>query len=108
MEDLRRRVARRLVELRTARGWSQEELGSHAGLSYKFIGEVERAQKSPSLDSLGRMADGLGVDIIELFGVAASREYPRHVSDPLAVLREARASLDRVLDRADRVSRRRR
>ncbi len=109
MEDLRRRVARRLIDLRTARGWSQEELGAKAGLSYKFIGEVERSQKSPSLDSLGRIAAGLGVDILELFWDAnASRPYPHLPADQLAVVREAVASLERVLARAPQSQRRKR
>lgn len=109
VEDLRRRVARRLIDLRTARGWSQEELGAKAGLSYKFIGEVERSQKSPSLDSLGRIADGLGVDILELFwSEDSARPYPELPADQLAVVREAVASLERVLARAPQSRRRRR
>lgn len=107
VEDLRRRVALRLIELRTARGWSQEELGAKAGLSYKFIGEVERSQKSPSLDSLGRIAEGLGVDIVELFGEGDSAQrYPQLPADQLAVVREAVASLERVLARSRKPGRR--
>lgn len=93
-----------MIELRGARGWSQEELGARSGLSYKFIGEVERGQKSPSLDSLGSIARGLQVDISDLFqGREAGREaYPRLKVDPLVAVREARDSLDRVLADAAR------
>jgi transcriptional regulator with XRE-family HTH domain len=106
VEELRRRVAERLIQLRAQRGWSQEELGARAGLTYKFIGEVERGQKSPSLDSLGRLAKGLGVDIGELMGSPTGREpYPRLGADPMAVVREARDSLDRVLAEAVKVGR---
>jgi transcriptional regulator with XRE-family HTH domain len=91
-------VAERVVALRAARGWSQEELGARAGLTYKFIGEVERGQKSPSLDSLGAIARGFGIDIGELFGDGQAGEaYPPLGEDPLAAVREARDSLDRVL-----------
>lgn len=96
-------MANRLIELRTARGWSQEELGARSGLTYKFIGEVERGQKSPSLDSLGVIAKGFGIDIVELFGTATGRDaYPRLGGDPLVAVREARDSLDRVLVDAGR------
>lgn len=101
MDAVRRRVAERIIELRGQRGWSQEELGARSGLTYKFIGEVERGQKSPSLDSLARLAEGFGLDIVELFGQASGREpYPRLAPDPLVAVREARDSLDRVLARA--------
>ncbi|MBI4680030.1 MAG: helix-turn-helix transcriptional regulator [Nitrospirae bacterium] len=31
--------------------FTQEELGEKAGLSYKFVGEIERGEVNPSLDS---------------------------------------------------------
>jgi transcriptional regulator with XRE-family HTH domain len=107
VDAVRRRVAERIIELRAQRGWSQEELGARSGLTYKFIGEVERGQKSPSLDSLGRLAQGFGLDIAELFGPASGREpYPRLGADPLVAVREARDSLDRVLDKAAKAAKR--
>lgn len=104
VDELRRRVAERLIALRTKRGWSQEELGARAGLTYKFIGEVERGQKSPSLDSLGAIARGFGLDIAELLGRDGEGGYPRLELDPMAAVREARDTLDRVLA-TDRVGR---
>lgn len=107
VDAVRRRVADRIIELRAQRGWSQEELGARSGLTYKFIGEVERGQKSPSLDSLARLAQGFGLDIGELFGPTSGREpYPRLAADPLAAVREARDSLDRVLDKAAKAAKR--
>ncbi len=106
MDELRRRVADRLIQLRAQRGWSQEELGARAGLTYKFIGEVERGQKSPSLDSLGRLAKGLGIDIGELVGLPSGKEpYPQLGTDPMVAVREARDSLDRVLAQAVKAGR---
>lgn len=48
-----------LRTLRRARGLSQERLASASGLSGKFIGEVERGEKSISVDSLARVAQVL-------------------------------------------------
>lgn len=94
--------------MRAERGWSQEELGARSGLTYKFIGEVERGQKSPSLESLGAIARGFGMDIGELLSAGRPREsYPRLGEDPLAAVREARDSLDRVLLQAGKPARRR-
>lgn len=45
--------------LRVDRRLSQSALGRHAGLSGKFIGDVERGAKSISVDNLYRIAEAL-------------------------------------------------
>ena len=101
-------MADRVSTLRAERGWSQEELGARSGLTYKFIGEVERGQKNPSLESLGAIAHGFGMDIADLLSAPRAREsYPHLGEDPLAAVREARDSLDRVLLQAEKPVRRR-
>lgn len=67
MDDLRKDVGRRIRSLRQAGGLTQEELGEKAGLNYKFIGELERGRVNVSLDSLGVIAEALGVRIGDLF-----------------------------------------
>ena len=63
----RQLVGENIRSLRKARGWSQEELGEHAELSYKFIGEIERGAVNPSLDSLAGIAAALNIEISKLF-----------------------------------------
>jgi len=63
---LRQLVGKNIRNLRKARGWSQEELGERADLSYKFVGEVERGSVNPSLESLGGIANALNVEAAEL------------------------------------------
>jgi transcriptional regulator with XRE-family HTH domain len=48
---------------------SQERLGARSGLSGKFIGEVERGEKSISIDSLYRLSVTLGVSLSYLTDV---------------------------------------
>jgi transcriptional regulator with XRE-family HTH domain len=48
---------------------SQERLGKGSGLSGKFIGEVERGEKSISIDSLYRVSVALEVPLRELTDV---------------------------------------
>jgi len=64
---LRSRIGKNIRVLRKVRGWSQEVLGERADLSYKFVGEIERGLVNPSLDSLVKIANVLGVEIAELF-----------------------------------------
>jgi len=61
--------ARFAVNLRSARlehGFSQEELAARAGLHRNYIGSVERNEKNISIDSMERLANVLGVDVLDL------------------------------------------
>jgi transcriptional regulator with XRE-family HTH domain len=59
-------LGRRLRALRTLRGLTQEQLGERAGLSGKFLGQVERGVGNPSLQILVRLAHALEVELWEL------------------------------------------
>jgi transcriptional regulator with XRE-family HTH domain len=54
--------------MRKQRELSQERLGEAAGLSGKFIGEVERGEKSISVDSLHAVASALDSTMADLLG----------------------------------------
>lgn len=51
----------RLVELRRAKGWSQERLALECGLARSYLGGVERGQRNISLKNIYRLADTLGL-----------------------------------------------
>ncbi len=46
---------------------TQEKLGELADLNPKYIGEVERCEKTISVDSLARIAEALKVDLTVFF-----------------------------------------
>jgi transcriptional regulator with XRE-family HTH domain len=50
-------------QLRKTAGFSQDRLGRASDLSGKFIGEVERGEKSISLDNLAHLARALRVPL---------------------------------------------
>lgn len=54
-------------ELRAERGWSQEELSLHSGVHRNYIGGLERAERRPSVETMGKLADALGVKPSEVF-----------------------------------------
>ena len=70
---VRKFLGQRLRELRKERGLSQERLGQGSSLSGKFIGEVERGEKSISIDSLYRVSVALGVSLRQLTDVKPGR-----------------------------------
>jgi len=93
--DLRQLVGRKIRSLRKSHKWSQETLAEFSGLSYKFIGEIERGTVNPSLDTLLSISNALKVEIVVLFS-----------ADPLLVftgsdivnIRSALTSLHEILD----------
>ncbi|MCK9914777.1 helix-turn-helix domain-containing protein [Microbacteriaceae bacterium K1510] len=52
--------------LRTARGWSQEELAGEVGLRQAQISEIESGRNNITIDNLHRLAVALGVRTCEL------------------------------------------
>ena len=70
---VRKFLGQRLRELRKQRGFSQERLGERSSLSGKFIGEVERGEKSISIDSLYRVSVALEVPLRHLTDVRPGR-----------------------------------
>jgi transcriptional regulator with XRE-family HTH domain len=64
--DLKEIVAINLRRVRHAKKMTQEELAEAAGLSARYVGDIERADKSPSVSVLGRIADALRIEPSEL------------------------------------------
>lgn len=60
-------VGWRLRRLRKARGLSLRSLSDAADLSIGFVSQIERGLSTPSVRTLSRLADALGVGVGEMF-----------------------------------------
>ena len=60
-------IGRRLRHFRTAQGLSQEQVAFDSGLNTNSVGMIERGLKSPTLFTLKRICDTLGITPAELF-----------------------------------------
>ncbi len=69
MTTIQRQFGERVRELRLARGLSQEELASMAGVHRTYLGSIERAERNPSLKNIAAIADALGITLSELFSL---------------------------------------
>ena len=67
MSDIAVQMGQRIRELRTDRQMNQEELAFKAGISPAHLGQIERATKNPTIDTISRIASALSVPITELF-----------------------------------------
>lgn len=93
--------------MRRAQRLTQERLAERAGVSYKFLGEVERGAGNPTIDWLEAIAAALEVRVRDLISDEELKPVTyRPLSAPdYAVVREARDSLEEVLKQVDRLKR---
>ena len=72
MADIRKTFGEAVRAMRRGRKLTQAALGKRAGLSGKFVGEIERGVGNPSLVTMAAVAKALGVGMRELFGRSGS------------------------------------
>lgn len=63
---LAQEVGAKIKYLRLKRGLSQEALALSCDMNPAFLGHVERGMRSPTLNTLQRICDGLGITLTEL------------------------------------------
>ncbi len=68
-------VGARLRELREARGTSMRSLATKSGLSANALSMIERGKASPSVSTLYKLAEALGVPITEFFAPEAQKQH---------------------------------
>lgn len=66
MDELHRRMVRHIRELAKAQKIPLTHLPDHAGVSKAHFFEVIAGRKSPTVQWLARLAEALGVDIVDL------------------------------------------
>jgi transcriptional regulator with XRE-family HTH domain len=69
-------VGAELTKLRVDRGWSQLKLADALGYTERYVGQLERGSKSPTLRTLADIAKAFSIDLSTIIK-AAERRY-RH------------------------------
>lgn len=67
-------IGERLRELREARNISMRTLAARSGLSANALSMIERGKASPSVSTLYKLADALGISITTFFASTADRK----------------------------------
>lgn len=67
MATLREQFGKRLKQIRTQMGRSQEKFAEDIGISVDFLSLIERGRNSPRFDKLERMAKALQKPVAFLF-----------------------------------------
>jgi transcriptional regulator with XRE-family HTH domain len=64
--DVARAIAANVRRARTAAGWTLDELAARAGASKGVVVQIEQGRANPSIGTLLKVADGLGVPLARL------------------------------------------
>lgn len=67
-------IGQKLRELRKERGFSIRSLARASGLSANAISMIERGRSSPSINTLSKMAQALGISVSDFFQLRTERE----------------------------------
>ena len=70
----------RVRELRIERGLSQAKLAARAGIDPSTVNQIETGKRSPSANSLNKLAAALGVEVVDLFPKGQSPLPLNHVA----------------------------
>lgn len=60
-------VGNKIKRFRTVQGWSQEKLALQAEINTAFLGHLERGLKVPTVTTLKKITDALGISLSEFF-----------------------------------------
>lgn len=80
MSDIAKQLGQRIRELRTQRHMSQEELSFKAGISPAHLGQIERALKNPTIDTIAKISVALDIPIADLFTMDAVATTPHNAT----------------------------
>ena len=90
MQDVPRRLGKRICDVRKGRGVTQEGLAEQIEITPQYLSRIEGGHQSPSVEMLAKLAEALGVELWELFDFG-----------PPQTLKELRKAVTKVTQDAD-------
>lgn len=80
MSGIAKQLGQRIRELRMQQHMSQEELSFKAGISPAHLGQIERALKNPTIDTIAKIAVALDIPIADLFTMGTVTTTPHNAT----------------------------
>lgn len=74
MDCIRFEIGSRIKAIRKRENLSQEKLAELAGLNTSYIGQIERGDKNPSVETVYKISKALKIDVSVLFENLTSTE----------------------------------
>jgi len=60
-------IGKRVKELRSENGLSQEQLALHAEITTAYLGQIERGEKNPTVVTVGKICNALNISLSDFF-----------------------------------------
>ena len=67
MQEVQKRLGKRVAELRRKKGFSQEAFAHECGFHRSYMGAVERGEKNITIVMIEKIAKALNITLAELF-----------------------------------------
>jgi transcriptional regulator with XRE-family HTH domain len=67
MQEVHKKLGKRIAELRKKKGFSQERFAHECGFHRSYMGAVERGEKNITLAMVNKVAKALKISLAELF-----------------------------------------
>ncbi len=67
MQDVQKKLGKKIAELRKKRGFSQEGFAHECGFHRSYMGALERGEKNVTIQMVERVAKALKISLAELF-----------------------------------------
>lgn len=80
MSDISKQLGQRIRDLRNEQHMSQEELSFKAGISPAHLGQIERALKNPTIDTIAKIAAALDIPVVTLFTMDSVSTPPQNAT----------------------------
>ena len=90
-QEIKATLGKNIKFIRNNRQYSQALLAEKANISITFLSTIERGLKFPKPSVLGQIAEGLGVEVSELFKTNSAPNIP-----PIIVNNDSKKMLDRL------------
>jgi transcriptional regulator with XRE-family HTH domain len=69
-------IGEALKRWRNVRGQSQWDLAEKSGVGYASIARIETGRQDPTVSMLARLAEALGIDVVDFFTASAKAKRP--------------------------------
>lgn len=67
IDKIYKQIGERVIEARKAKGMSQEKLAEESGIDRSHMGFIEQGRRKPTLSTLYKIAQSLGISLEQLF-----------------------------------------
>lgn len=67
MSDIKKIIGQRIRNYRTQLNLTQEDLAEFSNCHHTYIGQVERGEKNPTIESIARIVKPLNITLSKLF-----------------------------------------